>query len=88
MSIWFPRKIRGVYESVEYIDGLDLTPKEYVKSTEEECDELCDKLNTEIQNDIFKAAKIIMNISEKHKIDQSFVTAMLQSQLYMLKANE
>lgn len=87
MSVWFPLRVRGVYESVEYIDDEFLEPKEYVKQTEEECDELCDKLNQQLQNEIFKATKIIGTISNKYKIDQSFVLAMIQSQLYTLKAN-
>lgn len=82
MSIWFPRQRRGIYESIEYIDGFDLTPKQYIKNTEEECDKVCDKLNLEISTEIYKAHKIIRDLSQKHKIDESFLINMLQSQLY------
>lgn len=85
MSVWFPVRTRGVYESIEYIDGEDLSPKEYIKQTEEECDELCEQLNSLIYNEIAKAAKIIHNVSTKHNLDTSFIIPILKEQLYNLE---
>lgn len=85
MSVWFPVRTRGVYESIEYIDGEDLSPKEYVKNTEEECDELCDQLNSLTYNEIMKATKIINSVSKKYNLDISFIIPIMKEQLYSLE---
>ena len=84
MSVWFPLRVRGVYESVEYMDDEYLEPKDYVKQTEEECDELCNKLNAQIQDEVLKAARIIGDLSTKLKLDTSYIIPILKSKLYDL----
>lgn len=84
MSVWFPLRVRGVYESVEYMDDECLEPKEHVKHTEEECDELCNKLNTQIQDEVLKAARIIGDLSMKLNLGTSYIIPILKSQLYDL----
>lgn len=88
MSVWFPRRSNGIYESVEYAGSEYLSPKKYIRKTEEECDALCNELNTLIQNEIFKASKIVSYTSKKFKIDPRFIIDIMKFQLRELGHEE
>lgn len=88
MSVWFPVKSNGIYESVEYAGSEYLSPKKYIRNTEEECNVLCNELNASIQNKLFEASKIVSSISKKFKIDTRFLINIMKSQLYDLGHEE
>lgn len=87
-TVWFPVKSRGVYEPVEYLGDEYLSPKKYVKKSEDDCIELCNKLNNEIQKELFKATKIINKIKNKYHIESRFLLPMIDSQLYNMESHD
>lgn len=87
-NCWYPLKDRGVYTPVEYADDGFLNP-EFVCDTEDDCQEMCDKLNEDIDNSIKVIAQKcfngILKAEKKYNIDRRFLIPKLQSMFENIK---
>lgn len=88
-NCWYPLRDRGVYIPVEYADDSFLNP-EFVCDTEDDCQEMCDRLNEDIDNTIKVVAQKcfngILKAEKKYNIDRRFLIPKLQSMFENIKA--
>lgn len=83
------KKDNDICMPIEYADG-DFFKKELICNNEDTCQEICDRLNEEIDNTIKTVAQKcfnnILKAEKKYNIDRSFLILKLQSMFENIKA--